>query len=196
MIYLETERLVLRDWREEDSVVFSRMNRDPKVMEYFLKPLTDTESRDFYERIRREIDTFGWGLFAAEVKISGKFIGYIGLHHTNFETDFCPCIEIGWRLCENLLGTGIATEGAPGLSGLCFQAITTTGDLFLYFFTQQTLRKGNAKDRIAKNRGVRSSVGSLPDIRCSGMYFIGLKKGKAASSIMISQSLIRILTGT
>ena len=72
MIYLETERLVLRDWREEDSVVFSRMNRDPKVMEYFLKPLTDTESRDFYERIRREIDTFGWGLFAAEVKISGK----------------------------------------------------------------------------------------------------------------------------
>ena len=123
MIYLETERLVLRDWREEDSVVFSRMNRDPKVMEYFLKPLTDTESRDFYERIRREIDTFGWGLFAAEVKISGKFIGYIGL------------------------------------SGLCFQAITTTGDLFLYFFTQQTLRKGNAKDRIAKNRGVRSSVG-------------------------------------
>ena len=32
MIYLETERLVLRDWREEDSVVFSRMNRDPKVM--------------------------------------------------------------------------------------------------------------------------------------------------------------------
>ena len=47
MIYLETERLVLRDWREEDSVVFSRMNRDPKVMEYFLKPLTDTESRDY-----------------------------------------------------------------------------------------------------------------------------------------------------
>ena len=104
--------MVLRDWREEDSVVFSRMNRDPKVMEYFLKPLTDTESRDFYERIRREIDTFGWGLFAAEVKISGKFIGYIGLHHTNFETDFCPCIEIGWRLCENSWGRGYATEGA------------------------------------------------------------------------------------
>ena len=110
MIYLETERLVLRDWREEDSVVFSRMNRDPKVMEYFLKPLTDTESRDFYERIRREIDTFGWGLFAAEVKISGKFIGYIGLHHTNFETDFCPCIEIGWRLCEKSWGRKV-----PGL---------------------------------------------------------------------------------
>ena len=149
MIYLETERLVLRDWREEDSVVFSRMNRDPKVMEYFLKPLTDTESRDFYERIRREIDTFGWGLFAAEVKISGKFIGYIGLH----------LYRDRLALMRKLLGTGICYRRCPGLSGLCFQAITTTGDLFLYFFTQQTLRKGNAKDRIAKNRGVRSSVG-------------------------------------
>ena len=47
MIYLETERLVLRDWREEDSVVFSRMNLYPKVMEYFLKPLTDTEKPGF-----------------------------------------------------------------------------------------------------------------------------------------------------
>ena len=47
-----------------------------------------------------------------EVKISGIFIGYIGLHHTNFETDFCPCIEIGWRLCENSWGRGYATEGA------------------------------------------------------------------------------------
>ena len=149
MIYLETERLVLRDWREEDSVVFSRMNRDPKVMEYFLKPLTDTESRDFYERIRREIDTFGWGLFAAEVKISGKFIGYIGLHHTNFETDFCPCIEIGWRLCENSWGRGYATEGARACLDYAFRQLQL----------QQTLRKGNAKDRIAKNRGVRSSVG-------------------------------------
>ena len=133
MIYLETERLVLRDWREEDSVVFSRMNRDPKVMEYFLKPLTDTESRDFYERIRREIDTFGWGLFS--------------LYRDRL------------ALMRKLLGTGICYRRCPGLSGLCFQAITTTGDLFLYFFTQQTLRKGNAKDRIAKNRGVRSSVG-------------------------------------
>ena len=159
MIYLETERLVLRDWREEDSVVFSRMNRDPKVMEYFLKPLTDTESRDFYERIRREIDTFGWGLFAAEVKISGKFIGYIGLHHTNFETDFCPCIEIGWRLCENSWGRGYATEGARACLDYAFRQLQLPEILFLYFFTQQTLRKGNAKDRIAKNRGVRSSVG-------------------------------------
>ena len=191
MIYLETERLVLRDWREEDSVVFSRMNRDPKVMEYFLKPLTDTESRDFYERIRREIDTFGWGLFAAEVKISGKFIGYIGLHHTNFETDFCPCIEIGWRLCENSWGRGYATEGARACLDYAFRQLQLPE---IYSFTSLPNRRS---ERVMQKIGLQKIIRwSLPDIRCSGMYFIGLKKGKTASSIMISQSLIRILTGT
>ena len=194
MIYLETERLVLRDWREEDSVVFSRMNRDPKVMEYFLKPLTDTESRDFYERIRREIDTFGWGLFAAEVKISGKFIGYIGLHHTNFETDFCPCIEIGWRLCENSWGRGYATEGA-GLVWIMLSGNYNYRRFIPLLLYPTDAPKGNAKIGCKKS-GSSIIRWSLPDIRCSGMYFIGLKKGKTASSIMISQSLIRILTGT
>ncbi len=149
MIYLETERLVLRDWREEDSVVFSRMNRDPKVMEYFLKPLTDTESRDFYERIRREIDTFGWGLFAAEVKISGKFIGYIGLHHTNFETDFCPCIEIGWRLCENSWGRGYATEGARACLDYAFRQLQLPE---IYSFTSLPNRRS---ERVMQKIGLQ-----------------------------------------
>ena len=149
MIYLETERLVLRDWREEDSVVFSRMNRDPKVMEYFLKPLTDTESRDFYERIRREIDTFGWGLFAAEVKISGKFIGYIGLLYTVFGTDFCPCIEIGWRLCENSWGRGYATEGARACLDYAFRQLQLPE---IYSFTSLPNRRS---ERVMQKIGLQ-----------------------------------------
>ena len=130
MIYLETERLVLRDWREEDSVVFSRMNRDPKVMEYFLKPLTDTESRDFYERIRREIDTFGWGLFAAEVKISGKFIGYIGL-------------------CENSWGRGYATEGARACLDYAFRQLQLPE---IYSFTSLPNRRS---ERVMQKIGLQ-----------------------------------------
>ena len=127
MIYLETERLVLRDWREEDSVVFSRMNRDPKVMEYFLKPLTDTESRDFYERIRREIDTFGWGLFAAEVKISG----------------------IGWRLCENSWGRGYATEGARACLDYAFRQLQLPE---IYSFTSLPNRRS---ERVMQKIGLQ-----------------------------------------
>lgn len=48
MVYIETERLILRDWTEKDLPVFVRMNRDPAVMEYFLKPLTEEESSNFF----------------------------------------------------------------------------------------------------------------------------------------------------
>ena len=38
MIYIETPRLLLRDWKEEDLVPFAKMNCDPHVMKYFLNP--------------------------------------------------------------------------------------------------------------------------------------------------------------
>lgn len=112
MVYIETERLILRDWKEEDFSIFVSMNQDERVMEYFLKPLTVQESRAFYDRIREEIEERGYGLFAVEVKATGEFIGYVGLHHADFGTDFCPCVEIGWRLCASAWGNGYATEGA------------------------------------------------------------------------------------
>src|SRR6185437_5258242 len=37
---LETERLILRDWREEDREPFAALNADPRVMEHYPAPLT------------------------------------------------------------------------------------------------------------------------------------------------------------
>lgn len=50
--YIETSRLILRDWKEEDIPAFARMNADPHVMEFFLHPLTPEESLAFYHRIQ------------------------------------------------------------------------------------------------------------------------------------------------
>lgn len=112
MNYIETERLVLRDWRKEDLPVFIQLNQDPAVMEYFLKPLTEKETFAFYDRIREEFEEYGYGLYAVEMKESRAFIGYIGLHRAIFEADFTPCWEIGWRLQQSAWGNGYATEGA------------------------------------------------------------------------------------
>lgn len=38
MVYIETPRLILRDWKEEDFVPFAEMNGNPSVMEFFLHP--------------------------------------------------------------------------------------------------------------------------------------------------------------
>jgi len=112
MIYIETPRLLLRDWKEEDILPFAKMNSDPHVMRYFLKPLTEKESFDFYTRIRNEISQYGYGLYAVEKKEDGVFIGYTGFYRFTFDMDFAPGIEVGWRLRYEDWNKGYATEGA------------------------------------------------------------------------------------
>lgn len=41
--YIETERLILRDWKPEDSKPFAAMNQDPVVVQYLL-PSTEEET--------------------------------------------------------------------------------------------------------------------------------------------------------
>lgn len=110
--YFETSRLVLRSWKEEDIPAFVRINKDEQVMEYFLNKLTYEETLEFYNRIQKELDACGYGLYAVEKKNDHTFIGYVGFHEVTFEVDFAPATEIGWRLSAENWNKGYATEAA------------------------------------------------------------------------------------
>lgn len=112
IIYAETARLILRSWKSEDLSLFSEMNKDARVMKYFPELLTEYETEAFYNRIQEEFDRTSWGLYAVELKSTGGFIGYVGLHEIGFEADFTPGIEIGWRLAADYHNQGYATEAA------------------------------------------------------------------------------------
>ena len=109
---IETNRLILRQWRDEDILPFSEINRDAEVMEYLPKCLSLEETEQFYNRIVAEHNSYGYGLYAVEIKNSGSFIGYVGFHHFDFKAEFSPGIEIGWRLAKEYWNKGYATEAA------------------------------------------------------------------------------------
>ena len=107
---LRTERLLLRQWRDEDFEPFAELNADPETMRYFVAPLARAESDAWATLCRRQIEEEGWGLWAVEVVDTAPFIGFVGLARPRFEAHFTPAVEVGWRLARAYWGHGYATE--------------------------------------------------------------------------------------
>lgn len=123
MIILETKRLILRPWREEDFQPFAQLNADPRVMEYLIGPLAPHESNDLAIGIQNKMKEQGWGIWAIEVPGVADFIGFVGLAPVRFSAPFTPAVEIAWRLAYNYWGLGYATEGAKAVLNFGFQEI-------------------------------------------------------------------------
>ena len=111
-VELHTERLILREWRDTDQEPFAKLNADPEVMRFMPKLLSREESDAAAQRIHDHFERHGYGLWAIEVRDRESFIGFVGLSVPRFETEFTPCIEVGWRLSRNAWGHGDATEAA------------------------------------------------------------------------------------
>jgi RimJ/RimL family protein N-acetyltransferase len=112
---IETPRLLLRQWRQSDHTPFARINADPSVMEHFPAPLTPSQSDALVAKIETHFRKHGFGLYAAELRSTSTFAGFIGLSVPAFHAHFTPCVEIGWRLAPDLWGQGLATEGAQAV---------------------------------------------------------------------------------
>src|SRR5688500_10743544 len=112
---LQTDRLVLRRWRDADRPLFAELNAHPVVMEHFPSMLTRAESDAFVDRIEEHFEHHGWGLWAVEVRLDHTFIGYVGLWPASFAAHFTPAVEVGWRLRREHWGRGFAPEAATAV---------------------------------------------------------------------------------
>ncbi|MGN1264044.1 MAG: GNAT family N-acetyltransferase [Prevotella sp.] len=128
---IETERLILREWRYSDLLPFAEMNSDTEVMKYFPNTLSKEFSDNFAHRIIAEMNTKGYGLFAVQLRSTGKFIGYVGLHEIGFDSEIKGETEIGWRLDKRYWNNGYATEAANAVLNFA----KTVGLKKLYSFT-------------------------------------------------------------
>ena len=123
-VELNTERVLLRQWQAEDYTKFADLNGDPQVMEFFPSTRTREESDAMANRCHSLIAEHGWGFWAAELRVTGEFMGFIGLHTTDDYLPFAPGVEIGWRLARSFWGKGYASEGARAAMRFAFEQLT------------------------------------------------------------------------
>ena len=109
---IQTARLGLRNWLPADVAPFTEMCKDPKVMEFFPATLPESESHDLIERLELHYDKHGYTYFAVDVLKTGEFIGFCGLAVQAWQSEFTPCVDMGWRLKQSAWGNGYATEAA------------------------------------------------------------------------------------
>ena len=132
---IKTDRLILKNYTDQEREPFYLINSDPEVMRYFPSVLTREESNAMLERLRNGINDRGYGFWGAF--IDNELIGMIGINPIPFDAHFTPAVEVGWRLAKKHWGKGYATEGAIAALDFGFNelkldeiiAITTVNNL-------------------------------------------------------------------
>ncbi len=108
---LQTERLVLRQWRPSDIDNMVALDQDPEVMRYIGGLRTPRSTRDAIDKDSVGLAVRGLGKWAVELRSSGELIGRVGLSGL-MTMPTGPAVEIGWRLQRNHWGHGFASEAA------------------------------------------------------------------------------------
>ena len=110
---IETERLLLRNWRPEDRDGFLEMCNSPAVMEHLGGPATADEVDAGIARIAACQAKHGHSFWAIQRREDGAFLGFCGLKvAAEPGTPIDGEIEIGWRLRADAWGKGYAREAA------------------------------------------------------------------------------------
>ena len=115
---LETARLRLRRWREDDLETLFRWHNDPQLMKHMHKlTFSREEMREDIVRYESHWAKHGFGIWAAEDKASGALVGRVGLaYHRVWPED--P--EVGWLIDTPWQGKGLATEAGAACVDYAF----------------------------------------------------------------------------
>ncbi len=112
-VYLfKSKRLGFRNWIDSDIPLMIEISGDADVMKNFPAVATRKQTTVFIERMQAMFTEKGFCYFAVDSLEDNSFIGFIGLCHQDYDVEFAPCIDVGWRLDKQYWGKGFATEGA------------------------------------------------------------------------------------
>lgn len=119
----QSERLGFRCWQPNDLNKLHQIFSDPEVMKYFPSALTLQETSVFITRMVQEYENRGYCYYALDLLQNKECIGFIGLKLQEYEAEFNPSVDIGWRLDKKYHGRGLATEGASQCLAYAFSEL-------------------------------------------------------------------------
>ena len=112
------ERLILRDWREEDWAEFWRLTNTSAVMRWLGDEAGEGVRRGARIRLEGYREKYGHTFWVLERRddgdyLSGEMLGFCGLKVSQQEGEpVFGMVEAGWRLREDAWGRGYAKEAA------------------------------------------------------------------------------------
>jgi len=109
-VVIETPRLLLRTFTEDDAQLIYDLNLDPEVTRYTHDPVKDlNHAKEILEKvILPQYALYNHGRWAVHVKPGLEFIGWCGLKYRAEENE----IDLGYRFKREFWGKGYATEAA------------------------------------------------------------------------------------
>ncbi|MDX1977570.1 MAG: GNAT family N-acetyltransferase [Pseudanabaenaceae cyanobacterium bins.68] len=117
-LVLETHRLCLRLWQEQDFEAYAQICADPEVMRYLGgSTYSRLEAWRHFAYLVGHWHLRGYGHWAVIEKSSGQLIGRLGLQNP----EGWPGFELGWTLAKEAWGKGYATEGAQRVLQYAFR---------------------------------------------------------------------------
>lgn len=118
IIYIETDRLILRELLASDAAAMFEMDANPAVHRYLGN--APVQSMDEIEKViqfvRAQYKTNGIGRWAVIQKESNQFLGWAGLKYlTELQNNVRHVYDLGYRFSQKHWGKGYATEASVAL---------------------------------------------------------------------------------
>lgn len=126
---IETNRLILREYKQNDFSQLYEIMSDPETMRHYPSVFDKEKCHNWIEWNLNNYKKYGFGLLAVTLKETGNFIGDCGITIQNIDGESLP--EIGYHINKKYWRQGFAKEAASAVRDWAFTN-TTFNSIYSY----------------------------------------------------------------
>lgn len=156
-IFLETERLNLRQMDVDDFLELSLILKDREVMAAWEYDFTDKDVYGWINKNKELYERYGLGYFLLQEKSSGNIVGQAALMLDRINGE--EYYEIGYILKRECWGQGYATEAAVGLAKYAKEKLCKDVVIF------EIRPENNRSRRVAERLGAKECGSFIKNVR-------------------------------